>query len=59
VATLNSQINRSKNQNYKPWGTGSNQLTYQDMVDKRNAILNAHPEITLTSKPTTVCSHQR
>jgi hypothetical protein len=45
VATLNSQINRSKNQNYKPWGVGSNQLTYQDMVDKRNAILNAHPEI--------------
>jgi hypothetical protein len=45
VATLNSQINRSKNQNYKPWGVGSNQLTYQDMIDKRNGILNAHPEI--------------
>jgi hypothetical protein len=45
VVTLNSQINRSKNQDYKPWGVGSNQLTYQDMVDKRNAILNAHPDI--------------
>jgi hypothetical protein len=45
VATLNSQINRSKNQGYKPWGTGSTQLTYQDMVDKRNAILSAHPDI--------------
>jgi hypothetical protein len=46
VATLNSQINRSKSQGYKPWGVGSNQLTYQDMVDKRNGILNTHPEIT-------------
>jgi hypothetical protein len=46
VATLNSQINRSKAQDYKPWGVGTNQLTYQDMVDKRNAILNAHPDIT-------------
>jgi hypothetical protein len=45
VVTLNSQINRSKNQGYKPWGVGSNQLTYQDMVDKRNSLLNAHPDI--------------
>jgi hypothetical protein len=45
VVTLNSQINRSKNQGYKPWGVGSNQLTYQDMIDKRNAILNTHPDI--------------
>jgi hypothetical protein len=45
VVTLNSQIDRSRNQNFKPWGTGSNQLTYQDMIDKRNAIVNANPEI--------------
>jgi hypothetical protein len=45
VVTLNSQIDRSKNQGYKPWGVGSNQLTYQDMVNKRNSLLNTHPDI--------------
>jgi hypothetical protein len=45
VVALNSQIDRSKNQNYKPWALGVTQLTYQDMIDKRNAIVNANPEI--------------
>jgi hypothetical protein len=45
VLTLNRNIDVSRNQNQRPWGVGTNQLSYTDMVNKRNSLLSAHPDV--------------
>jgi hypothetical protein len=45
VLTLNRNIDISRNQGKKPWGVGTSQLSYTDMVDKRNSLLNTHNDL--------------
>lgn len=46
ITRLNTRIDQSANNNYQPWGAGPNQLTYQDMVNKRNSLLQRYPQVT-------------
>jgi hypothetical protein len=45
VLTLNRNIDISRNQGMKPWGVGTSQLSYTDMVNKRNSLLNTHNDL--------------